>query len=616
MPAKDKKVCYYELLGNLDRKCEAQEIKTAYRKLALRMHPDKAAQHNLTVEDATAQFQQIQEAYSVLSDPQERAWYDAHREQILKGHDDGEPAEDPFKTKINLFNFFSSSCYKGFGDDNAGFFAVYADLFTAIDTEEEEWEDLDSDEDHVAMPPFGRSDTEHADVSAFYRHWLEFVSRKAFAHADKWNPKEAPNRQVRRAMETENKVARKAAKKEFNAEVRQLVKFVQKRDPRIIAYQKHTMKESVEKAARDSAEKELRKVSEAKDRKERQEAAREAEEARWAEVKLAKEARKARGEVVSEDEAANSEDEEEEVHYVCEACNKKFKSEKAYDSHAKSKKHVQVVESLRRELEQDMKAEKKAAEAAAAAAAAEVDDDDSEASDSDDDGAVPASASNDKAAEKSEEEDDDDESDEDAFLARFANARRGGGGANFAPPARGGASASSSSDEGEVAAGTGAGAAAASAAAAAAEGAAEGDSDDDERARRPATAGKAAAAAAEEGAVHRAQKKAQQRELLLQKKAEKDKVEELVRQVKKGGVEGSEVAEATSPAAAGAGVAAPSKPKSNAAPAAAAEGAKCDVCGVEFTSRTKLFQHIKETGHAALKTMPDAAGAKAKKKRR
>merc|ERR1712232_875750 len=120
-----------------------------------------------------------------------------------------------FKTKINLYKYFSAGCYDGFHDGEGGFFAVYADLFRAIDQEEEEWED--ADEDHVAMPPFGRSDSEWSDVSAFYRHWLDFCSRKAFGHADKWNPREAPNRQTRRAMEQENKKARQAAKKDFNA---------------------------------------------------------------------------------------------------------------------------------------------------------------------------------------------------------------------------------------------------------------------------------------------------------------------------------------------------------------------------------------------------------------
>lgn len=37
------------------------------------------------IDEATREFRLVQQAYDVLSDPQERAWYDKHREAILKG---------------------------------------------------------------------------------------------------------------------------------------------------------------------------------------------------------------------------------------------------------------------------------------------------------------------------------------------------------------------------------------------------------------------------------------------------------------------------------------------------------------------------------------------------
>jgi DnaJ homolog subfamily A member 5 len=54
--------------------------------LALRFHPDKIKISGLAEEEAKQKFQLIQQAWEVLSDPQERAFYDKHRDQILRGN--------------------------------------------------------------------------------------------------------------------------------------------------------------------------------------------------------------------------------------------------------------------------------------------------------------------------------------------------------------------------------------------------------------------------------------------------------------------------------------------------------------------------------------------------
>lgn len=64
---------YYELLG-VSRNATDSEIKKAFRQLALKYHPDR----NPGDKEAEEKFREINEAYSVLSDPQKRAQYDQY----------------------------------------------------------------------------------------------------------------------------------------------------------------------------------------------------------------------------------------------------------------------------------------------------------------------------------------------------------------------------------------------------------------------------------------------------------------------------------------------------------------------------------------------------------
>lgn len=225
-----KPQCLYELL-EIPQTASPTEIKKAYRLQALQNHPDK----NPTNQEAAEYiFKKIQNAYDVLSDPHERAWYDSHRDQILRGKHpssgDAEATTAASATDIDLFSYFSSTVYKGW-QGPTGFFAVFGAVFDAL------WkEELDAMENEQMRPapPFGGHQSQWDTVGTFYREWECFLSRKSFSFADKWNLADASNRDVRRAMERENKRERQRLKKEFNTAVRELVSFVKKRDPRVM----------------------------------------------------------------------------------------------------------------------------------------------------------------------------------------------------------------------------------------------------------------------------------------------------------------------------------------------------------------------------------------------
>jgi curved DNA-binding protein len=77
---------YYKILG-VDRKASAEEIKRAYRKLAMQLHPDR----NPGDKRAEERFKEINEAYQVLSDPQKRGRYDQLGESYSQWQRNGTP---------------------------------------------------------------------------------------------------------------------------------------------------------------------------------------------------------------------------------------------------------------------------------------------------------------------------------------------------------------------------------------------------------------------------------------------------------------------------------------------------------------------------------------------
>ena len=75
---------FYEILG-VTKSSTPEEIKKAYRKMALQYHPDK----NPGNKESEEMFKEAAEAYEVLSDPQKKARYDQYGHQGVGGANGG-----------------------------------------------------------------------------------------------------------------------------------------------------------------------------------------------------------------------------------------------------------------------------------------------------------------------------------------------------------------------------------------------------------------------------------------------------------------------------------------------------------------------------------------------
>ena len=111
---------YYEVLG-VGKSSSPDEIKSQYRKLALKFHPDRNKSP-----DAQEHFKEISEAYAVLSDSSKRELYDQHGHEGVDGR---YSTEDIFRGAGGNFNDIFNDLFGGQGRRGGGFGSVFENMF-------------------------------------------------------------------------------------------------------------------------------------------------------------------------------------------------------------------------------------------------------------------------------------------------------------------------------------------------------------------------------------------------------------------------------------------------------------------------------------------------------
>ena len=350
--------------------CSDDDLRKAYRRQALKYHPDKNQGDEI---QARQMFEEVQEAYEILNDPKERRWYDTHRTEILREKNETETDFD----ESSLFPFIRPHCFDGYAKENPkNFYTIYGELFARI-------AEIDS---FISPSSFGDDKTDPDAVAAYYAAWQGFTTTRTWAWEDKYDPREAPNRYVRRLIEKENQKERASARKTYVDTVKHVVAFARKKDPRFQRWEERKKAEDKKREAEAAEHKRLEAIrkKEAMERK-RQELLELQEERSDDEALEAvlegsyalygddsgsskKQRRKHKknhknkqdsDDVLGEEEVAiapepeDSEDSDTPQVFYCEVCRKKMKSAPQWRNHEKSKAHQKAVKQLKEELLRD-----------------------------------------------------------------------------------------------------------------------------------------------------------------------------------------------------------------------------------------------------------------------
>lgn len=397
------KTCYYELLG-VEAHASDLELKKAYRKKALQYHPDKNPDN---IDEATAIFAEIRAAYEVLADPQERAWYDSHKDQILSDtplsqyDDEDDYVVDSAVTGVTteeLLMFFNTSLYTKFDNSPAGFYQIAGRVFAKLAKDEVQWgqklglagfkdlkdiqfeeninnrgyilacDSLKADLGETLFPIFGYSNMSYDELKVFYKKWSSFTTLKSFSWKDEYMYSRNYDRRTKREISKRNEKARTKAKEEYIKTVKRYVTFIKKMDKR--------MKEGAKKAEQQRKEEERVSKEAAKIAREQKvknnsnpdfelQSWQTVDQENWEELERQYERDFMRESATQSDlddihkdssyvKIENDDNSTEEIIiYDCFICNKTFKSEKQLENHNNTKLHKKNFAKVQKEMKKE-----------------------------------------------------------------------------------------------------------------------------------------------------------------------------------------------------------------------------------------------------------------------
>ena len=195
-------------------------------------------------------YLEINEAYSILSDSQEKTWYDRHRETIIRNwnvetqnweHD----GIIKFLTFGELFFNFITQASLGYEECQDEFYSRYRNVFNAIKDGVEEINMLENElerrgqsrvETHIVIfgaPSFGDAETQLAEVCQFYHYWENLTNFIEAAWMNFCYP-EFPGREMNPVEESYQQ--RMELRKRYIKIVRYLIQYVKLQDPRYHKY--------------------------------------------------------------------------------------------------------------------------------------------------------------------------------------------------------------------------------------------------------------------------------------------------------------------------------------------------------------------------------------------